>query len=391
MAAMNLSAIQSALKDLKLDAWLFADFRGRDTIAYGVLGLPETMTTRRWYYLIPSQGEPLKLNHRIEPGKLDSLPGQKRMYSRWEELHAGLREMLAGHRRVAMQYSPLNNIPYVSLADAGTVELVRSFDVEVVSSADLVQIFQARWGPGDLEAHLEAGRIVDQICADAFKETSRLVRQNGSTDEYTIARFILDRFKDAGLDTHDTPIIGSNQNSGDPHYEPAPGRSAPIRPGDFVLMDMWAKKPGRVYYDITWTGFVGAQPPEKVQRIFEIVRDARDCAVHFVQDAVKAGRAIQGWQVDDAARGHITKHGFGQYFVHRTGHSIAQEIHANGANMDNLETRDERSIVAGTCFSVEPGIYLPEFGVRSEVNVYVAEKEARVTGAIQRELIRIEA
>jgi Xaa-Pro aminopeptidase len=390
---MNLTAIQSALREQGLDAWLFADFRHSDAIAYRVLGLEGSgLCTRRWYYLVPAHGDPVKLNHAIEPGKLDALPGRKIIYSRWEQLHAGLREMVAPYKKVAMQYSAMNNIPYVCTVDAGTVELVRSLGPEIVSSMNLVQIFEARWTPEQRDSHFAAGRTVDAIRADAFAEIGRLIRKNGAADEYTIARYILDRFEAANLDTHDTPIVGCNGHAGDPHYEPTAANSAKIQAGDWVLLDMWAKerKPGAVYYDITWCGFAGETAPEKHQSVFKIVREARDSAVAFVQESVKAGRAIQGWQVDDVARGVITKAGYGQYFTHRTGHSIAVEIHANGANMDNLETRDERGIIPWTCFSIEPGIYLPEFGVRLEVDVFVDDKQAQVTGAVQKEIVRIE-
>lgn len=390
---MNLSAIQSALREQSIDAWLFADFRHSDPIAYRVLGLEGSgLCTRRWYYLVPANGDPVKLNHAIEPGKLDALPGRKIIYSRWEQLHAGLKEMLAPYKKVAMQYSPMNNIPYVCCVDAGTVELVRSLGADIVSSMNLVQIFEARWTPEQRDTHFAAGKIVDEIRADAFAEIGRLIRKDGSTDEYTIARYILDRYDAAKLDTHDTPIVGCNAHAGDPHYEPTVGASAKIKAGDWVLLDMWAKerKPGAVYYDITWCGYAGDAAPAKHQSVFEIVREARDSAVAFVQESMKAGRAMQGWQVDDVARGVIAKAGYGQYFTHRTGHSIAVEIHANGANMDNLETRDERAIIPWTCFSVEPGIYLPEFGVRLEVDVFVSDGQAQVTGAIQRDIVRIE-
>jgi Xaa-Pro aminopeptidase len=394
---MNLSAIQSALREQGADAWLFADFRHSDPIAYRILGLEGGgLCTRRWFYLVPAEGEPVKLNHRIEPGKLDSLPGRKIIYSKWQDLHAGLREMVAPYKNVAMQYSPMNNIPYVATVDAGTIELIRSLGANVVSSADLVQIFEARWTPEQKATHLAAAHIVDHIRADAFAEVGRLIRLHGSTDEYTIARYIMDRFEAAGLATHDTPIVGVNENGSDCHYEPAPGRSSPIRRGDWLLIDMWAKekKPGAVYYDITWCGYIagkpGDKPSEKHQSVFQVVREARDSAVAFADDAVKNGRAIQGWQVDDVARGVIAKAGYGEYFVHRTGHSIQVEIHANGANMDNLETRDERRIIPWTCFSVEPGIYLPEFGVRLEVNCFVDEKGAGTTGAVQTEPVIVE-
>ncbi len=384
----RISSIQKALAERGLDAWLFYDHHHRDSIAYRVLGLDAgSMVTRRWFYLLPAQGEPMKLVHRIEVAHLDSLPGRRREYSSWQELGQGLEEMVRGRARVAMQYSPNNLIPYIGLVDAGTVEMVRGFGADVVSSGDLVQLFEARWPPEALESHLAAGRAIDEIVPLTFAEIGRRL----PADEFAIQQFILEKFAAAGLMTDEPPIVAAGPNSGNPHYEPRLGRSAPIAAGDFVLLDIWGKqkRPGAVYYDITWVGFAGAQPPEKIQQIFEVVREARDTGVKFVLDAVRERRSIRGWEVDQAVRGYIGSKGHGAEFVHRTGHSIGDSVHGNGANMDNLETKDEREIIPRTCFSVEPGIYLPEFGVRSEVNVYVGEDEARVTGAIQREIVRI--
>ncbi len=389
---MDLAAIQSALREYNLDAWLFYDHHRRDPIAYRVLGLPESLfVTRRWYYVIPAKGEPQGLVHRVESHHLDSLPGRKLSYSSWQEQHQNLRQLLAPYKTVAMQYSPNNMVPYIGLVDAGTVELVRSFGVNVVTSADLVALFEATWNEEQIQSHFQAGKLIDGICAAAFQEIGRRVHAGG-TGEYEIQQFIEEAFAREGLtDEHDPPIVSVNAHSGDPHYAPGPDRSAPIRPGDFVLLDMWAKKnrPGAVYYDITWTGVVGL-PSERHREIFQIVRDARNTGVRAVQDAIGAGRRIAGWEVDQATRSFIESKGYGSYFVHRTGHSIGTSVHANGANMDNLETKDERAILPNTCFSIEPGIYLPEFGVRSEVNVLVRRHSAEVTGRIQQELVVIE-
>jgi Xaa-Pro dipeptidase len=385
----EISEIQAALRERSLDAWLFYDHHHRDPIAYRVLGLDaKAMATRRWFYLLPAEGEPFKLVHRIEAGKRDALPGRKRAYSSWQELAAGVQEMAAGRRRIAMQYSPNNLIPYVGLVDAGTVEMVRGFGAEVVSSADLVQMFEARWSPEAYATHQQAGKAIHAIIHDAFTEIGRRV----PTDEYTIQKFILDRFDAAGLVTEEPPIVAVNQNSGDPHYAPGEGRTAPIRAGDFVLLDVWARqnRPGAVYYDVTWVGYVGTNPPDRIRQIFQIVAGARDAGIHTVVSATREKRPVRGWEVDDAVRGFIREAGYGQYFTHRTGHSIGASVHGNGANMDNLETKDEREIIPFTCFSIEPGIYLPEFGVRSEVNVYVDEAEARVTGPVQKELILVQ-
>lgn len=388
---MDLKEVQSALNRRHIDAWLFYDHHHRDAIAYRVLGLLKgLMVTRRWFYLVPAQGEPVKLVHRIEAGHLDGLPGDKRVYSSYEELSANLKAMLARHATVAMQYSPNNLIPYIGLVDAGTVELVRSFGANVVTSGDLVAQFEATWTPEQIESHFAAGRRVDAITAAAFQEIGRRVRNRG-THEHEMQQWILEAFAREGLETGDPPIVAVNANSGNPHYEPRADRSAPIREGDFVLLDIWAKKntPGAVYYDITWTGFVGPSPSERQREVFEVVREARDCGVQTVKDAITSGRRIAGWEVDKAVRDHIERRGFGPYFVHRTGHSIGTEVHGSGANMDNLETRDEREIIANSCFSVEPGIYLPEFGVRSEVDVLVRDGSAEVTGKIQQEIVII--
>jgi Xaa-Pro aminopeptidase len=298
--------------------------------------------------------------------------------------------MLAGFKTVAMQYSPQNLIPYIGLVDAGTVELVRSFGVDVVTSGDLVAQFEATWTPAQVESHFAAGRAIDAITAAAFQEIGRRVR-HGGTDEYQIQQWIMEAFARDNLETDDPPIVAVNANSGNPHYEPRADRSAPIREGDFVLLDIWAKQrtPNAVFYDITWTGFVGRSPGDRQREVFAIVRGARDAGVKAVQDAMGGGRRIAGWEVDKATRDFIERAGFGRYFVHRTGHSIGTSVHANGANMDNLETRDEREILPNSCFSVEPGIYLPEFGVRSEVNVLVRERAAEVTGTIQQEIVLI--
>ena len=386
----DIKAIQAELRASKIDGWLFYDHHHRDPIAGHILGLGNNgMATRRWFYFIPSRGEPRKLVHKIEQGALDSLTGRKLTYAGWEELRGQLQKLLSGSRKIAMQYSPENNIPYIGLVDAGTVELIRKLKKSVVTSADLVQKFEAAWTPEQLESHLEAGAIVDRITRAAFERAAALVREGHPLTEVELQAWILERFHANGLTTAEPPIAAVQPNNGNPHYEPKPGASRPIRAGDLLLLDIWAKcdRPGSVYYDITWVGYLGERVPEAYAKIFRIVREARNRAIEFVREAVAHGRTIHGWEVDRAAREIIRKAGYAKYFVHRTGHSIGQEVHGNGANMDSLETRDDRKIVARTCFSIEPGIYLPEFGIRSEVNVYVGEREARVTGAIQEEIL----
>lgn len=388
---MDLKAIQAELQKRSIDGWLLCDFRHSDPLAYKILGVPGGMFTRRWYYFIPAQGDPAKLVHRIEAGRLDTLPGAKQEYAAWTELREKLGALLGSAKAVAMQYSPLNNIPYVALVDAGTVELVRSLGKEVVTSADLVQRFEARWSEEQHQMHLEAGKIIDQIMKGSFERIGAQLRAGKEPTEYTMQQWILEQFAAHNLVTDDPPVVAVNQHSADPHYEPKADNSAPLRAGDWVLIDMWAKfqKSGATYYDITWVGYLGEQAPEKHQTIFSIVRQARDAGVDFIAGALGRGETIHGFQVDDVTRGVIRQQGYADYFVHRTGHSLGEEVHSNGANMDNLETHDEREIIPGTCFSIEPGIYLPEFGVRLELNVYVEEKGAGPTGAVQKEIVHI--
>jgi Xaa-Pro dipeptidase len=389
---MHIDDIQAALREEHLDGWLFFDHHHRDPLAYRILKLNPQVVTRRWYYFIPANGDPRGLVHAVESGVLAGLPGDVRKYSSWSTHVDGLRGLLAGSRKIAMQYSPNCSIPYVSLVDGGTIELVRATGVEIATSADLVQLFEARWTAAQLEMHLEAGRRVDRIRAEAFQKIAANLASGQTITEWDVSRFIRAGFETSGMVTDHGPIVAVNANMSDPHYEPEPEGSHEIHKGDAVLIDLWAKldRPSAVYYDITWTGYCGPTPPSVLQNIFEIVRDARDRAVHRVQTAAAAGELIHGFDVDDAARNYIKEQGFGEYFVHRTGHSIGEEPHGTGANMDNLETHDDRRIIARTCFSVEPGVYLPEFGIRSEVNVYVDATEARVTGEAQRKLVIIE-
>jgi Xaa-Pro aminopeptidase len=388
---MNLPAIQAALRERNIDAWLFYDHHRRDPIAYRVLDLPESlMVTRRWFYLVPAEGEPTKLVHKIEAGHLDSLPGSKREYAGWQELFDQVKAILSSYRDIAMQYSPNNLVFTISLVDAGTVDLIRGLGKNVISSGDLVALFEATLTDEQIQSHFAARDSIDRILAAAFQEVGRRAR-NGVSTEHAVQQWFMEAFARENLITDDPPIVAVNANSGNPHYEPRAEGSAPIREGDFVLLDVWGKKntPGAVYYDITWTGYVGKAPSDKHREVFEIVRDARDVGVKTVESAVTAGRPIAGWEVDRAVRNHIKEKGYGQYFFHRTGHSIATEIHSNGANMDDLEIHDERRILPNSCFSIEPGIYLPEFGVRSEVDMLVRPKSAEVTGKIQREIVII--
>ena len=390
LAPMDLAAIQEQLRALRLDGWLFFDHHRRDPLAYRILGFqPAGHITRRWYYFIPAQGEPVGLVHRVEPGMLAALPGDRIPYSRWSEQTTGLAKLLHGCRRVAMQFSPLCAIPYISLVDGGTIDLVRAAGVEVVSSAELIQHFEARLDQAGYDSHIEAGRRVDAIRAAAFQLIRERVHNGGSVGEFEVQSFIRQRFADQGMLTDSGPIVAVNANAGNPHYEPSAEHNLPIRSGDFVLLDMWAKldRPGALFYDITWTAFCGASAPRKFTEVFDVVKAGRDAAIARVQTAFATGADLRGFEVDDAARDVITAAGYGDQFTHRTGHSIGVEIHGNGANMDNLETHDERRVLPWSCFSIEPGVYLDDFGVRSEIDIFVRGQSAEVTGEMQTALL----
>jgi Xaa-Pro dipeptidase len=387
--SLNIAEMQADLRAAKLDGWLFYDFRGRDPIAHRILGLPPGMRTRRWFYFVPAKGPAKKLVHKIETGSLATMPGETLCYAAQKELRENLKKMLGRAKKIAMQYSPKNAIPYVAMVDAGTIELVRSAGAKVLSSADLVQKYEACWSKEQLESHLAAGRAIDRIVREAFEHAARSVRGKTPLAEYDLQQWILRKFAEAGLETEEGPDVAVNANASDPHYGPAREKSSQIREGDLLLLDVWAKqkKAGSVYYDITWMGYLGATVPEKYVKIFNVVRNARDRAVDVIRASVSAGKPLQGWQVDEAARRVVEKAGYGKYFFHRTGHNIGESVHGNGVNMDGLETFDERHLIPRTCNSVEPGIYLPEFGIRSEVDVYVGEKQAQVTGAVQSEIL----
>lgn len=389
---MDLAAIQQALRARSMDAWLFYDHHHRDPIAYRILGLsPHSMVTRRWYYLIPAHGEPRKLVHRVEPGHLDSLPGTKDEYSAWQEMQTKLRHLSSNYPRIAMQYSPDNLIPYVSLVDAGTAELIRSFGPKLVSSADLITRFEAVWTPSQYEMHRTAGQVIDEAIPAAFQEIRRRIETGQAPTEYDMQQWLIERMQAGGLLIEEPPIVAVDAHAGNPHYEPTPSGSAIIGENQLVLLDVWGKlnQPGAVYYDVTWMGYTGTKLPKAAETVFNLVRDARDAAISFVANAIPAGRLIQGWEVDHAARSVIEAAGYGPYFVHRTGHSIGEQTHGNGPNMDNLETHDEREIIPNVCFSIEPGIYLPDFGVRLEVNMFVGEGTAEVTGPVQQKIVTI--
>ncbi|MBZ5640712.1 MAG: M24 family metallopeptidase [Acidobacteriia bacterium] len=390
---MDLAPIQQALRRARLDGWLFCDFHHRDLMAYKILGLDTSgITSRRWYYFVPAEGEPAKLSHRVEPRKLDPLPGRQEFFLAWTELHEKLKAALGAPKRIAMQYSPLNAIPYVAVVDAGTVELIRSFGHEIASSADLVQEFEAVIDEAGYKSHVEAGVKVQRIKDEAFELMADALRRGRQLTEFNVKEHVVTRFEEEGLTCDgDSPIIGFNDHPADPHFEPTRANAHTLKPGDTILVDVWArrKEPVGIYYDITWCGFAGKEPPAKYVEIFRVVRDARDAALEFVRGRFAAGTPVHGWEVDDACRHVVNAAGYGKEFLHRTGHSIGVSVHGNGVNIDNLETRDERLLVPGTCFSIEPGIYLAgKMAVRSEIDVFVTPAgKVDVAGPMQRDLI----
>jgi Xaa-Pro aminopeptidase len=380
----DLPRVQAAIREDGLDGWLLYDFRGLNVLARRILDMrPDHMLSRRWFYFIPAQGEPRKLCHRIEQGSLDHVPGFKRIYLRWQELEAGVQSLVQGAKRVAMEYVPRNANPYVSRVDAGTIELVKSFGIEIVPSGDLIQRFEACWDDEQWALHLEAARHTRSAYDVAFGYIAERVRKKTPVRETEVQQVILAHFEKHNVEADHAPIVAVGPHSGDPHYEPVAGKDALINEGDFVLIDLWAKckKPRAVYSDLTRVAFVGKEVPPRYQEIFAIVAAGRDAAIAKVRSAFAAKQVLKGWEVDNACRAVIEKAGYGDYFVHRTGHSIGQEVHGNGANMDGLETREDRRVMPRTCFSVEPGIYLPEFGIRSEVDVFVdKDGNVHVTG-----------
>ncbi|MGH9486306.1 MAG: M24 family metallopeptidase [Terriglobales bacterium] len=399
---MDLQAIQAALRAERVDGWLFYDHHQRDAIGYRILGLPAMLASRRWYYLIPVEGEPRKLVHRIEAGALEALPGECERYARWGELEAGLRHLLAllpANPKVAMQYSPGCMLPAVSLADGGTCEQIRALGVQLVSAADLIARFDAGWTAEMLAGHRAAGKVIDAAIQAAFAEVRQALDRGRPMDEYGLQQWMEQRMVGAGLAAGEPPIVAVNAHAGDPHYLAAATGSARIQAGDLLLLDVWGRtdQAGSAYYDVTWMGYCLRPGENKVPveftRTFAIAAAARDAGVRRVQEAMAGGHWLRGFEVDQEVRAVIEAAGLGEYFVHRTGHSLGREVHASGANMDDYETHDVRGILPDTAFTIEPGIYCPQgqpFGVRTEVNLYVnADHAVEVTGPIQREIVKI--
>lgn len=390
----DLTAVQAAIRTAGLDGWLLYDFRGQNILAQRVAEVMPKLS-RRWFYFVPASGEPRKLVHAIEPASLDHLPGsQKTLYRRWQDLEAGVGELVKGAKRVAMEYSERNSNPYIGRVDAGTVELVRSFGCEVIGSGDLIQQFEAVWDDDQEKSHFEAATLCRAAYDVAFEFIASEIRAKGKVMETAVQARIMSHFAQSGMTTYSPPIVGVGPHSGDPHFDTALATDAPIERGSWVLIDLWAKmnRPRAVYADYTRTAYVGSDVPEQYVKVFEVVAAGRDAGIACVRDAFAAGRPLQGWEIDNATRAVIEAAGYGEQFTHRTGHNIGQEVHGNGAHIDGLETRDDRRIIRRTCFSIEPGIYLPEFGVRSEVDVYI-DKDGRVHvtgGELQTAVHRIE-
>ena len=390
----NLSAIQAALRQFGFDGWLLYDFRGSNILAQRILHMPAGFHgSRRYFYYIPAAGQPRKLVHRIETDVLDHLPGSRSIYLRWQELEAGVQSMVQGAGRIAMEYSPRNGNPYISRVDAGTVELVRSFGCEVGSSGDLISLFESVLTDEQLQSHLRASEVTNAAFARVWSFIASRIRENGSVQELEVSDEIMRHFEEHELTTYSPPIVGVDGNGGNPHYATGTGANTTIKAGSFVLVDLWAreKPPGSCYSDLTRTGYAGTEVPERYTKVFNVVAAARDAGIACVRDGFAAGREVTGAHVDDAVRAVIETAGYGNEFCHRTGHNLAQEVHGNGTHMDNLETCDNRRILPGTLFTIEPGIYLPDFGVRSEINVFV-QKDGHVLvtgGPLQTEVVAI--
>jgi len=390
----DVAAIQEALKRAQLDGWLLYDFHGSNPIAARLLGTAESakMTTRRWFYLVPAEGEPTGLVHAIERRTLDALPGRKIMYAGREQLDAGLTTLLSGMTRVAMEYSRDCAIPYVSRIDAGTMDLVRGRGIEVESSGDLVQRFEAVWDDHALATHREASQALYRVKDRAFETIARLARGREAMTEFAIQQQMAGWFEEEGLISDSNPVVAAQENAGDPHYLPTAGRTRRIGPNELVLLDLWAKKKGdprAVYADITWVGFTGSAVPDEMARSFEAIRQGRDAAVALVQEAARDQRDLRGWEVDRAARNVLEQAGFGEWILHRTGHNLGREVHGNGVHMDDYETHDDRRLLPGTGFTIEPGLYFDSFGVRTEINMFYGQHEALVTGPVQTEIVRL--
>jgi len=387
---LDIPAIQKTLAMETVDGWLLYDFHGSNPIATAMAGLTGQHTTRRWYYFIPATGSPKKLVHAIEPFVLDGLPGEKTAYAGRRQLEQGVSDLLRGAKVVAMEYSPECAIPYLSRVDAGTVDFVRRHGVRIVSSGDLVGRFEAAWDDAAIATHRQASEVLYKVKDRAFEYVGAKLSAGDALTEYEVQQQMCLWLTEGGLVYDAAPIVAAQENAGNPHYFPSKEKSRAIRANELLLLDLWGKldQPGSVYADIAWNGFAG-DAPEDIVKAFGTIVAGRDAAVTKVQDAVAAGEPVHGWEVDRAARDVITAAGYGQYFIHRTGHSLGEEVHGNGVHMDDYETHDDRRLVKGTGFTIEPGIYTPTFGMRTEINMVVLEESAEVTGPRQQMLVKI--
>lgn len=393
-SAIDLPAIQAALRLEGLDGWLLYDFRGTNPIANDVTAANRQgghLATRRWFYLIPAAGEPRALVHAIESRALAHLPGAATQYAGREQLERGLGQVLAGMHRVAMEYSAECAIPYVSRVDAGTVELVRKFGVEIASSGDLIQRFSASWSSAAIETHVAASERLYRIKDRAFEVIAERTRGGGRATEFEIQQLMAQWFREEGLVSDSDPNVSASENAGNPHYLPTHDASRTFGADELVLLDLWGKldRADAVYADITWVGYTGAAVPERFARAFEAIRVARDAAVALVVRSARQGRELRGFEVDRVAADAIRNAGFGAHILHRTGHSLGESVHGNGVNMDDYETHDDRRLIPGTGFTIEPGVYFPDFGVRTEINMVMGAHDATVTGPLQHEILAL--
>ena len=390
---LDIGAVQKALKADGLDAWLLYDFHGSNPVSFRLAGLGGAghLATRRWFYLIPQSGEPKALVHAIEQYNLDHLPGSKSIYAGRTQLHAGLTQLLKGLTRVAMEYSPNCAIPYVSRVDAGTIELIRGMGVDVVSSGDLIQQFESHWNDAAIATHRAASDKLYRIKDRAFEEVAKRLRDGVATSEYDIQQKMVGWFKDEGLISDSAPCVSAQENAGNPHYLATAATHRVIRKDELVLLDLWGKldKPGSVFADITWIGFTGPNVPDRMSKAFGAICGARDAAVNVVQDAARAGREVRGFEADKAARQVLIEAGFEDAILHRTGHSLGENVHGNGAHLDDYETHDERRLLPGSGFTIEPGLYFKDFGVRTEINMVWAANGPEVTGPRQKAILSL--
>lgn len=383
----KLPSIQQKLKDEKMNGWLIYDFRRNNDIGCDFLEIPhDQLLTRRFFYWIPKYGEPVKVVSLVEPNSLDHLPGKKLTYLSWQNLEQYVKSLLTPQTSIVMEYSPKNAVPAVSKVDAGTMDLIRSFGVDVLSSAEIMQHYTSVWDESQLKLHLEAAKVLDDTAQKTWQMIHDVIKANHKLTEYDVQQFMIEymHMNHCVLEGH--PICAINENSADPHYTPTAKKSKSIVPGDFILIDLWCKKKERhaVFADITRVACLG-KPTEKQQMVFQIVRKAQQQATEFVQKRILEDKPLMGWEIDQAARQVIVDADFGQYFIHRTGHNIDIKDHGNGTHIDSLETLDLRPIIPNTCFSIEPGIYITgEFGVRLEYDIFIkADKSILVTGGIQ--------